>query len=50
MKEQDDEIERSIHFLPTPPLPKEAWKMIEEMQKAAKKVSGMNEGLNHGKH
>lgn len=40
VEQHNAELTGRIHFLPIPPLPAEAWKFIEEAQKANEEVTG----------
>lgn len=37
------ELTGSIHILPMPPIPAEAWKFIEEAQKANERITGASD-------
>jgi hypothetical protein len=40
-----EEVEKEFHILPMPPLPAEAWRFIEEIQRRAEIISGSKKEL-----
>jgi hypothetical protein len=43
----DSDVDKEFHIFPMPPIPAEAWKFIEEAQKAVEVISGSHEQEKH---